>query len=409
MDELARRYILLGLRLERISPGFVDSYVGPPELAEAVAAEPLPIPEELHVEAVGLRAVAAELPDGDPVAVRRRRWFEGQLGAISALARRAGGEEIAYLRLVEELYGMPIAPVPEADLRAARERLDAALPGSGPLADRVQALRVALGVPGDRVLPAIIGSAGRFREITRATFGLPEPEGIDWEETHDQPWGAYAEYRGGGRTWIRINVDLPVEVPGIAYLASHEAYPGHHAEHVTKEHSLVQQGVGEAALRTMNGPEAMLAEGLADVAREVVMTDEQLAEELARIGSELGLEADWRAAVALHAAGLELAAAMGNASIMVHHEGRPLDEVRRWLEEVSISDSRRLEHILRLIKHPVQRTYAFTYTEGARLIRRWLGETGPTAGFARLLSEQLSPAQLLAEVEEPALYPPGFP
>src|SRR5688500_3629609 len=123
MDELARRYVLLCLRLERVAPGLIDSYVGPPELSELVTAEePLPA-VTLHEEALALRALVAEWPDITPV---RARWLDGQLRAIAVLARRAGGEEIAYLDLVEQLYGVPIAPTPEAELEAARDRVDRA-------------------------------------------------------------------------------------------------------------------------------------------------------------------------------------------------------------------------------------------------------------------------------------------
>jgi len=400
MDELARRYILLGLRLERISPGFVDSYIGPSELAEAVALGPQPIPEELHVEAMALRSIAAELPDGDPAVERRRRWFEGQLRSISALARRSGGEEIAYLDLVEDLYGVPIAPVPDAVFAEAGERLDAALPGNGTLVERAAAHRKALRVPSKRILQAVIDSAERFREVTRRDFELPEEEGIDWEEAHDQPWGAYAEFRGNGRTWIRVNADLPLDVSGIAFLAAHEAYPGHHAEHVMKEQTLVAAGVGEATLRTIGTPETMLAEGQADVAREVVMSDRELADELAHIGADVGVSGDWEAAVALYRTTLELNPAMANAAYMLHHEGRSEAEVRAWLE-ATVPRPDWIDHLMRAAADSSGRMNVFTYTEGARIIRPWLEVTGQTAGFARLLSEQLSPAQLLAELEVP--------
>jgi hypothetical protein len=163
MDELARRYILLCLRLDRLVSGFVDSYNGPAELREATAAEPMPLAGELHDEAIELRAMAATLLEGDDAARRRRRWMDGQLGAIAALARRAGGDEIAYADLVEQLMGVPIGPVPEQELREARDRLDGALPGRGELSDRLAAHRSSLRIPPERVMAAVRSSAERFR------------------------------------------------------------------------------------------------------------------------------------------------------------------------------------------------------------------------------------------------------
>ncbi len=397
MDELARRYILLCLRLDRLVPDFIDSYNGPGELREAAAAEEVPLAAELHDEAMGLRALAAELMDGDEPTQRRGRWMDGQLRSIAAQARRAGGEEIAYVDLLEQLYGVPIAAAAEGDLLAARNRLAAALPGDGDLAARLEAQRAALRVAPDRVLGALRASAERFRTITSRDFELPPDEGIDWGETRDQPWGAEARFTGHGRTRIVVNLDLPLEVPGIAYLAWHEAYPGHHAEHAVKERTLVQRGVAEATMRTMNTPEAMLAEGQADVAREVVMSNRELEGELARIGAEVGISGDWPRAVELFLAVKGLEPVVGNAALMLHHEGRPRDEVRAWMREMGAMDDQRLDHTFRGLEHPLYRTYPFTYTEGARLIRDWLPVTGQTTGFWRLLSEQLSPAQLLAE------------
>jgi len=399
VDELARRYLLLGLRLDRVAPGFVDSYVGPPELKEIARAEPAPLAAELHAEALALQDMAAAL-DGDGAAGDRRRlWFLGQLRAISAIARQAGGEEIAYLDLVEEMFGIPIRPVPEAELSAARDSVDAALPGRGSLHERLEELRVAIRVPPDLVVPAVEASASRFRAATRRDFQLPPDESIEWQVAHDQPWMAYAGFRGAGRTRIEVNVDLPADVGLIAFWAAHEAYPGHHAEAVTKERTLVAAaGLGEATMQTMNTPEAVLSEGQADVGMEVVMTDAELADEFQRIGKMAGVRADWAAAVAVRQGLNALQGAMGNAGILLHHDGRSEREVRDYLAEVAVRPPDRVDHAIRVLRDPVNRTYSFTYSEGARLIRPWLEIEGQTLGFQRLLAEELSPAVLLRDL-----------
>ena len=399
MDELARRYLLLGLRLDRISPGFVDSYVGPPELAEIARGEPEPLAVELHAEALALQDMAEALNGEGLGGDHRRTWFLGQLRAISAIARQAGGEEIAYLDFVEELFGIPIRPVPETELSAARERVDAALPGRGSLHERLEELRAVIRVPPDLVVPAVEASASRFRAATRRDFQLPPDESIEWQVAHDQPWMAYAGFLGYGRTRIEVNVDLPADVGLIAFWAAHEAYPGHHAEAVTKERTLVRAaGLGEATLQTMNTPEAVLSEGQADVGLEVVMTDAELADEFRRIGEMAGVQADWAAAVAVRRGLNALQGAMGNAGILLHHDGRSEREVREYLAEVAVRPPDRIDHAIRVLKDPVNRTYSFTYSEGARLIRPWLEVEGQTLGFQRLLSEELSPALLLRDL-----------
>src|SRR5207302_10494414 len=262
-------------------------------------------------------------PDADGVAGDDRRlWFLGQLRAMSALARQAGGEEIAYLDLVEELFGIPIRPVPESELSAARDRIDAALPRPGSLHVRLADLRAAIRVAPNLVVPAVEASASRFRAATRRDFRLPREESIEWQVAHDRPWMAYAGFLGNGRTRIEVNVDLPADVGLIAFWAAHEAYPGHHVEHVTKEQTLAAAaGLGEATMQTMNTPEAVLSEGQADVGLEVVMTDGELADELRRIGEMVGVRADWASAVAVRQGLNALQGAMGNAGILLHHDG----------------------------------------------------------------------------------------
>ena len=398
MDEIARRYVVLGLRLERIVPGFVDSYVGPADLRAEAKAGPTPEPVALAAEAETLRGDVAVLPGEDPASHRRRLWFDGQLRSMAVQARAAGGDEPPYVELVEQLLGIEVVEYTRAELVAIRDRLDDALPGRGSLAERLARFREGLHVPPDRVVDALQRSAARFAELTRRDFELPDDEGIDWEEAHDQPWGAYAGFLGNGRTAIRINVDLPRDVSFIPFLASHEAYPGHHAEHIVKERTLIGSGLGEATLRTMNTPESVLAEGQADVAREVVMSDRELAEELRRVGRDVGVDGDWEAATAVASASLALEAAMCNAALMVHRDGRSDDEVREFLREIAPQPPERIEHAIRILRIPTTKAYEFTYVEGARLIRPWLERQGQTTGFARLLSEQLSPAQLRAEL-----------
>lgn len=408
MDEIARRYVLLGLRLERHVRGFVDSYIGPPELAEVVAGEEPVTAMALHDEALRLQELAHALPANDDQATRRREWLQAQLRAMRALARQAAGEEIGYLDLVEELLDIRPAIVPEEHFAEIRARFDAALPPGGSLADRYAKFTTALHVPADRVMDAMRGSTERFRTASRRDFDFPAAEGaegIDWGDAHDQPWGAEARFTGDGRTLVRLNLDLPRDVTVIAYLASHEGYPGHHLDHITKERTLVRQrGVGEATLRTIDTPESVLAEGVADVAREVVMTDVELSTELRRISREAGIEgaqAELEAAVQVGTANRALTdAANGNAAIMLQEEGRPADEVREFLLETTARPPELVAQMMRTLMDPIGRTYLFTYSAGSRLIRAWLEVQGQTTGFARLLAEQHTPSGLARESSE---------
>ena len=76
------------------------------------------------------------------------------------------------------------------------------------------------------------------------------------------------------------------------------------------------------------------------------------------------------------------------------------------LAERALRRDERIDHDLRWIGDALGGAYTFAYTAGRRVILPWLEQQGQTAGFTRLLREQLSPGQLRAEIGEPrALYP----
>ena len=96
-----RRYLEVVLRLGKLAPGFVDSYAGPRELAECITAEPPPTPEEL-VDQIRELLTLAEADD-DP---GRRSWLRAQLAALELAAASLGGEQRAYVELVERCHGV---------------------------------------------------------------------------------------------------------------------------------------------------------------------------------------------------------------------------------------------------------------------------------------------------------------
>src|SRR3972149_7591049 len=86
-DEVARRYLLLGLRLARHRPDLLGAYHGPPELAEAVAGEEPALAAELHTEAMTLAGMAAELAQETPESRRRSAWLVSQLEGKRGVGR----------------------------------------------------------------------------------------------------------------------------------------------------------------------------------------------------------------------------------------------------------------------------------------------------------------------------------
>ena len=391
---LVDRYLELGLGLGRHLDGLVDAYYGPVGLRRRVESEPLRPPAAWGEDA---RHLIAELDGGggEPeLDAGRRRWIRAQLVGLGITARKLAGEQIAYADEVESCYGVRPTPVAEDELEAAHDRLDAVVPGTGPLGPRYIGWRESQAVPVDKLAPALSSLAEDFRDRTQRLFGLPDDEHVDWELVTDQPWSGFNYYLGDLRSRVAINMDLPVLSPSLGHLVAHEAYPGHHTEHTRKEAGLVRRhGHLEETIFLVGTPQCLLAEGLADLGIEVLLgpDHEPILQDHLR---PLGIPYDAEVVAAVRTAGETLGAVRGNAAWMLHQESRPADDVVSYLERWSLLPRARAEKAVEFLTDPTWRAYISCYVEGLPLCRRFVD--GDAARFERLLTEQLIPGDLLA-------------
>ena len=407
-DPIAEAYLLLGLRLDQRIPGIVDGYFGPAELKARVDMEQLPTPARLREDAHGLRErVALEVEDP-----ARRDWLTDQLRAIEAHAAQLAGDPLPYVAFVHRAMGFAPPRHDDAEFRDALAEIDARLPGTGTVNDRLAAWDRSLVIAVDR-LPAVVEwLVARYRERAADLFGLPAGEDLRVSLVTDQPWSGYNWYDGGRRSRVAINTDLPVRAPNLATTVAHETFPGHHLEHAWKEADLVD-GLGrlEASLLLINTPECPISEGLADLGTSFASPLEERADLLVELFERAGLAvaADpvraretAELAVAFTGPRERLGAIGGNAALLRHADGRSHDEVLAYLQEVGGYAPDLAAKRLDFIEHPLWRTYVFVYAEGEALLRRWM-EAVPrperVARFGRLLHEQVTPGRLLAELD----------
>ena len=391
-DELIRRYLDLGLALGRHVDGFVDAYYGPRDLADRVAAEP---PRSLRRIAIDTRALLADLDAGEgDLDVSRRRWLRAQVVGLRTSALKLAGEPIRYADEVESCYGVRPQHVDEDVFAEAHAALDEVLPGSGALHDRYVAWRESQVVPVDVLPTAVASLAEDLRAETDHLFGLPDGEHVDWELVSDKPWAGFNYYLGELRSRVAINTDLPVLSLSLAQLVAHETYPGHHTEHCRKEVGLVRQRrFLEESIFLVGTPQCLLAEGLADLGLEVVFgarPEARVAEHLRPLGVPYDAEVVARASEAAQALGY----VRGNAGLLLHEDGADPDVVVEYVARWALLPRERAEKTVQFLTDPTWRSYMTCYVEGLPLCRRWVA--GDPSRFARLVTEQLTPADLQA-------------
>jgi hypothetical protein len=373
--------------------GLVDAYYGPADVRARVEAEPAPDPAKLARDARHLLA-ALDAGEGDLDAARRR-WIRAQVLGLLVTAERFAGETIGFDDEVERCSGVRPTRVDDDEIVDAQRRIDAVLPGSGPLGDRLIAWREAQAVPTAKLEGAIASIADDLRERTQRLFGLPAGERIDFELVSNEPWSGFNYYLGDLHSRTVINTDLPVLSTTLGHLVAHEAYPGHHTEHCRKEVGLVRQrGHLEETIFLVGTPQCLLAEGLADLGLEVVVPDrrhEVMAEHLRPLG--IPYDAEVAAAVG-EATELLGNAVRGNLSFLLHVDGADADAAVAYAERFGLLPRNRAEKAVQFQTDPTWRAYIFCYIDGLRLCRSYVG--GDPARFERLITEALLPADLAA-------------
>jgi hypothetical protein len=391
MDDIARSYLELALSLDRHVEGFVDAYFGPPEIkAEVHAGPPRPLGELASHAARLLAAVAS----GD-IPPQRQEYLGAQVRAMQVVIDKAAGRDLDFQTEVERTFDITPTLVDDGIFAAAHADMDRVLPGSGDLRDRLDDWKKQQELPPDRVLPVFELALAETRRRTLDHFDLPAGEDLSMQVVKDQPWSAYNWYLGDYRSRIDLNTDLPLRASSAVPLLAHEAYAGHHTEHAVKEQKLYrEEGRAEHAVQLLLAPECVLSEGIADSARHILFEDEEL---VAFLGDVIypaaGLPGfDVERQVRLDGAAEGLRGVGGNAALLLHLDGRPVEEVQAYVEHWGLRSPREAAQTLRFIQAPLYRSYIFNYAVGRELLAPLLRGPRARENYRRLLAEALTPS-----------------
>ncbi len=396
--DLIREYLLLGLRFDRVEPGYVDSFIGDPELRRAVHDEPAPDPAQLASQADRLLKALPNTPHDSDFDQARADYIGAHLRALACAGRKLAGQKVGFVDEVHEYFDVHISKGDPDVYRHAHARLHELLGGSGTLIDRMTGRRTGEEIPPERLADCIAAFSSALRDRVRAEYPLPEQETVDYEVVTDKPWSGFNYYLGDYRSTVAVNADVKQLMSQLPRLVAHESYPGHHTEHCRKEAGLVRaKGQAEQTIFLVNTPQCLMAEGLADLALYAAIGP-GWGGWAADVYADLGLRFDGEGAEAVAEAGAALAGVRQDAALMLHDEHRDVDEVTGYLRRWLLIGDDRAQQMLRFLCSPLWRAYTSTYVEGYRLLRTWLDARPADASlaerFGRLLDEQLIPSAL---------------
>lgn len=371
-------YLLLGLRLGRHVEGLVDAYYGPQELKEqADAEEPVP-PAQLVDDAARLRDA---LDDS---------WLRDQVSGCWTYARVLAGEAISYSDEVEGCYGVRPQRTPESVFEEAHAELDELLPGEGTLMERRLAWREQHLCPGEKAVPLLEDLLPLVRSKTEEVVALPDGERVSLEPVSDEPWWAFNYYQGNLHSRVVLNTDVPTTGLDVLHLATHEVYPGHHADHSLKEHLL---GI-EETIALVPTPQAVLSEGIAESGGELVLDDAALEEAYAIIRAHGLALLDPALSKRIADVSERLGGISVNAALMVHEDGASEEETAEYVSRWSLRPLDEARKSVRFVTDPTWRAYTITYDAGQALCRRFIA--GDPGKLRRLLTEHVPIGELIS-------------
>lgn len=393
-DSVGRAYLRLAFHIERLVPGFIDAYFGPPEWkAEAEAEGNIP-PADLHRNAEALLRDIAAIADE-----LRREWLTKQVTAMMATLRRVNGESVAFEEELRLVYDIQPQWTDERLFDDALHAIGDLLTGTQPLADRLEVWDAQFSVPSVKLLSLFATCRNEARRRTKLLFALPKGEEMVLGVVENQPWSAYNWYLGDYRSRVDVNTDLPVRANAMMGLMTHEGYPGHHTEHAIKEQRLYrEQGYAEASLQLINAPECVISEGIADLGRQMIFTEGELADWLGEFYAAAGLVVDVARDQAITRARRQLRAVSGNAAFMLHRDRDDEGAVIRYLERYGARTEKQARQSYRFISNPLFRSYVFNYHYGYSLLRRYVEVGDRVERFRVLLEQPLTPSRVESEL-----------
>ena len=395
-DRIGEAYVHLALRMDRHAAGFVDGYYGPPEWKASIDTEPLRPISALREDAKHLREAITRTE----MDAKRRDFFTKQVTAMEMVLRRLTGEDVPYVEEVQACFDITPSRVPEAEFEQALRELDTLLPGAGDLPARQAAWKRPFELPNDRVMPLLETALAEVRRRTLGILELPAGESMELKLVSGQPWSGYNWYLGQGRSRIEVNTDLPVRADYLVGLMAHEAYPGHHTENAIKdEHWYGQAGRLEHSILLLLAPEAVISEGIATVAEDVIFPNKaELAAWLQEVlYPQSGIRVDVDLQLRLAKAAEKLAGVSGNAAFLLHADRRPEEEVVEYVRHYSLRTEPEARRTLAFISNPLYRAYIFTYFYGRRLLLGAFASGGMLNVFRRVIREPVTPSAVAAQ------------
>jgi hypothetical protein len=403
IEDVAQRYVRLTLEAGTHEAEYVDAYYGPAELQAAAAAKPrskvelIEAARQLISDINTLLLPEVLLPGSE----QRLRALRGMATAAAVRLQMLEGAKFSF---DDEAKGQ-FATIPELKPLSYYDTILAGLekqiPGTGPLATRVDAFNERYVIPKDKLQPVFDAAIAECRKRTAQFMNLPQGESFTMEFVTGKPWSGYNYYKGNYKSLIQINTDLPIRISRAVDLGCHEGYPGHHVLNLMIESKLARgKGWKEFEINPLYSPQSVVSEGSANYGIDLAFSPpERLAFERDVLYPLAGLdpksaEAFWKLQQATEALG---GARLTIAKMYLDGE---IDRAKalELTQKYQLLSPARAEQQVKFTDH--YRSYVINYGWGKELVKGYIERGAPDKAerwrrMEKILSEPTLPADLV--------------
>ncbi|GAB6098944.1 hypothetical protein JCM16358_08230 [Halanaerocella petrolearia] len=400
-NDWIKNYILLALRIDKavrnLGDWFVDCYYGPKYLKRTVEKETIKSSNFLLKEAIKLD----DSLKNQAFTSKRKNFLKKQVKAMRTITRILDNKDISLEEQIETCLDIEFKWVSEEHFERGLKLYDQGLPGKGNIRKRytkwnnmnqfsTEKVSIIKNIIEDVLL--------ELRKRTKSLFDLPVKEEVDVSIVTEKNWGAANWYLGDFNSLMELNIDYPVNLFSLVPLLCHEIYPGHHTEFSFKEKYLVSESeCSENQIFIINSPQLFIAEGIAEVAFEIIFTCKEAANWLEKnIYKKLNIKTDDVNLNKLFKASRinAIDQISGNVIIMLNNECSR-DEIVKYIKKYTLRSEETANKLINSLQSsPYKRIYNFSYFWGKRLIKRVMKEKNEVEIFKRLLKEQVYPSLL---------------
>lgn len=412
MDSIAEDYVKLVLNIGLYDPIYIDSYFGPKEWLPSMADKQDTFPyTQFNNEIVRLIELNNEIDTSELVGLEKQRhtFLTTQLKSVQAKIEMLNGRQYSLDEEFELLYDAVPLIHSESYYQEMISKLENLVPGSGNLSERLDSFLKDFVIPEDRLDTVFNTAIVECRKQTLKYIELPNDENLKLEFVTGKPWRMYSYYKGNSISLIQVNTDLPLTIYKAIGTGAHEGYPGHHVySTLVDQHFVKDRGWKEYCVLPIHSPRALMVEGTAVFAQELVMPiGERIAFERKVLFPLAKLDANKiETYYQIREIQFELDKALNEVARNYLDGKFTEEEALNWLMKYGLLSPELAQQKLNFIKK--YRSYVLNYLLGYNIVKKYIELNGGTADniekrwelFTYLITTPLTPSELIEATNE---------